>query len=67
MSLCSVRPRPLPATPAISISSPMIWLKRKSSIPSPPKRSGTCMASIPFAAALANSSRGTICSRSHSR
>ena len=66
MSLCRVSPRPLPPVPALPSSSPTIWLKRKSSIPTPPYDSGTCMASIPLAAALANSSRGTIPARSQS-
>ena len=65
MSLCSVIPRPLPATPASETSSETIWLKRKSSTPAPPYSSGTCIASSPFSAAAANSSRGTIPSCSH--
>ena len=59
MSLCSVIPRTLPATLATPASSDRIWLKRKSSTPAPPYCSGTCIASIPFSAAEANSSRGT--------
>ncbi len=65
MSLCSVRPSPLPPEPATPSSSPTIWLKRKSSTPSPPYSSGTCIASMPLAAALANSSRSTMPSASH--
>ena len=65
MSLCNANPSPLPAAPARLTSSDTIWLKRKSSIPAPPNRSGTCIASIPFSAALANSARGTMPSCSH--
>ena len=65
MSLCSVRPRPDPATFADPTSSTMIWLKRKSSTPGPPNSSGTAIASIPFSAAFANTERGTTPSCSH--
>ena len=65
-SLCSVSPTPKPPSESRKHSSPRTTLKRKSSTPAPPYSSGTCVAMNPLAPAAANTSRGTMPSRSHS-
>ncbi len=67
MSLCSVRPRPAPATAADCSSSVRTALNRKSFVPPPPNASGASKARNPWRPASANTSRGTIPSASHAR
>src|SRR5215207_6688138 len=67
MSVCSVSPRPEAATPAYCSSSPITWLKRKSSTPLPPNSSGTAMPMNPAAPALVKRSRETTPASFHSR
>src|SRR6202035_5839888 len=57
---CSVIPRPKPPTPARCVSSPITRLKRKSSTPAPPLRSGTAMPRKPPRPASANTSSSTV-------
>src|SRR5690242_13547260 len=62
-SVCSTKPTP--DAPMRIISSDMIALKRKSSMPPPPCSSGIMKPSRPSSPALVHSSRGTMLSFSH--
>src|SRR5579875_1423354 len=64
-SLCRPNPAPALATPARDVSSEIIALNAKSSIPAPPYSSGTLIPKKPCSPAFNHSSRETMPSFSH--